>query len=264
MENPVKTMHLGRDMKQIMMPSYVRVQVWDQETRAALGDAVVDAAFRAAFQAAGLSGTERKETMKVVMAKWNALRQLDPSIELSKKARDAVKAASGAFRPALPVASLPTASLPKLSPPATPSKPTQGLHGMELCRASIRADIAAGTHGLQAVADDNGLKLPPALANVPTTGKMDKLSLDNLGLLALTTFGAVAVTRLVSSCDSNAATRMKLERQFWVEGYDLRGNSENSFPANLQMTPPTGIYATFHRRAQAVIDLFLQHLSSNE
>ena len=253
-----------------MLPSFTKTCEAEARVRASHGNAAVDKA----FLEAGLTGKEPPTKVRTFVRKLSALQSLDPSIAYPQRAREAMQSiALSKVAPGVASVDVPTANTPKIFQPATaekrlpeaaPAKLTEGLHGIALTQAAIRADIASGRHGVQAISNDDEVQLPPALANVPPVDKMGKLSLDNLGLLALTTFGAVAVTRLVSSCDSNAATRMKLERQFWVEGYDLRGNAENSFPANLKMTPPTVIYATFHRRAQTVIDLFLQHLSSNE
>ena len=65
-------------MKTLTMPNYQRVTVWEADIRATKGDAIVDAAFRKA----GLSGNESPTKVKTFVAKFNALRELDPSIEL--------------------------------------------------------------------------------------------------------------------------------------------------------------------------------------
>ncbi len=256
-----------------MMPSYSRVLVWEQEARAAKGDTVVDAAFRAAYQAAGLSGTERKEQMKVVMAKWDALRKLDPSVELPQKTRDAVKAAGGTARFALPVTPLPVANVARPFQSAIPPKPASparpavdgSLRGVERMAASIRRDMAAGIHGLQRPAtDDDPFKIPVSLASIPPVGrKVARLDVDQLGALACEIFGEVETNRICATSSSDAETLHRLERQYYIEGLKIPGQTAESFAANLRMSPPpSGIFGGMHRRQQTMIDAFIAFLES--
>ncbi len=251
------------------MPNYQRVTVWEADIRATKGDAIVDAAFRKA----GLSGNESPTKVKTFVAKFNALRELDPSIELPPKTRDAVKAASGTqARPALPIQSSAGVNAPRPSQSAIPTRPAPqarpvlnaNLHGLDRVRASICADMQAGTHGLQPLAADNDpWKLPASLASIPPVGKkIARLDVDQLGALACEVFGEVETNRLVATSNSDAQTLARLERQFFVENLRIPGQTD-AFDASLRMTnSTTGLAGVAHRRQQNQINAFVAFLES--
>jgi hypothetical protein len=250
-------------MKTLIMPNYQRVTVWEAEIRATKGDAIVDAAFRKA----GLAGNESPTMVKTFHAKWNALRELDPSIMLPRQTREAIQSIGGA-----------QAKSPAVPLPVSPAKPSQSakpapqarpvidanLHGLDRVRASIRADMQAGTHGLQPLAADNDpWKLPASLASIPPAGKkIARLDVDQLGALACEVFGEVETNRLVATSNSDAQTLARLERQFFVENLRIPGQTD-AFDASLRMTnSTTGLAGVAHRRQQSQIDAFVAFLES--
>ena len=265
-------------VKNITFPNYQRVTLWEAQIRASEGNEKVDSA----FHQAGLTGNEPPFKVRTFVAKWNALRELDPSIALPPKTREAIQAIGGAVRPAvMPVAAPAKQTIPavagiaplKTFAPAAPQGPTSparpavdgNLRGLDRVRASIRADMQAGTHGLQpAAAESDPWKLPASLASVPRVGnKIDRLTLDQLGVLAVEVFGEVATCLLVASSEGDAETLHRLERQFFVEGLTIPGQTPDSFSANLRMTPQTtGLAGVSHRRQQCQVDAFVAHLES--
>ena len=258
-------------MKTITFPNYQRVTLWEAEIRAAKGDSAVNEAYRKI----GLTGNESPVKAKTFIAKWNALRELDPSITLPRQTREAVQNIGKAVMPATPspatlanqpkpIRSFAPTAPPKQTPPGRPAI-DGNLRGLDRMRASIRADIEAGTHGLPPpAASDDPWKLPASLSSVPRVGnKVDRLTLDQLGVLAIEVFGEVATCLLVATSESDAQTLHRLERQFFIENLKIPGQTAESFSPNLRMSPQVGIFAGPNRRQQCRIDAFVAHLEES-
>jgi hypothetical protein len=253
-------------MKTLIMPNYQRVTVWEAEIRATKGDAIVDAAFRKA----GLAGNESPTMVKTFHAKWNALRELDPSIMLPRQTREAIQSIGGAQAksPGLPLpVSPPRPSQSAPTRPAPQARPVidANLHGLDRVRASICAEMQAGTHGLQPLAAENDAwKLPASLASIAPVGHtIARLDVDQLGALACEVFGEVQTNRLVATSNSDAQTLNRLERQFFIENLTIPGQTDNAFNASLRMTnQTTGLAGVAHRRQQGKIDSFVAFLES--
>ena len=259
-------------MKTSNFPSYNRTKVFETALRAARGDAAVEKAFKDI----GLTGNEQPFMAKTWMAKYRALVALEPSIALSQQAQNALQSIVGSTARPSAVASSTVSPTGRVSKPLSPARPSQSaiptrpvidanLHGLDRVRASIRADMQAGTHGLQPLAADNDpWQLPASLASIPPVGrKIARLDVDQLGALACEVFGEVETNRLVSTSNSDAQTLNRLERQFFIENLTIPGQTDNAFNASLRMTnQTTGLAGVAHRRQQGKIDSFVAFLES--